>query len=86
MSRARTFRHIQALKRGGERSGRQARGPLRTVVSVEYDLRTDQQRLVLDCGHVTRSPKGPFGAERDIKRVGDRRQCVECRRSAPLNG
>lgn len=67
------------LRRGAIRSAARPRGRMRTVVGyVENEAHPDlEPSLRLDCGHVVRQPKGPFGSE-DWKRIGDRRECMKC--------
>lgn len=72
----RTVAQVNALRRGGDKSGKRPRGKLRTIVAVDRG----GMDLTLDCGHVVRPPYGPWfsGDYVLFKAVGDRRECLPC--------
>lgn len=78
---------LQRAARAGAHNSAQtnASGPLRRVVS-ETSMALDgmpdvrMPRLLLECGHLVRYPKGPFGVDDRI--APTRRRCSQCGKAA----
>jgi hypothetical protein len=90
VSRAMTSERHMALQRAARAGAHNsaatnASGPLRRVIEetwvpLEGIPGVTLPRLRLECGHLARYPKGPFGADDRI--AGARRRCAECGKSA----